>query len=117
MRKEFYNAKECAKYFAENHDHRMFPKELKEVYNNSPISYLHNEMWCKYVSGKPYGADQCEEYQNAKQNTIDFIEQKLLLCGYDLSIIYTVECDDFCGHFAHYTSKLENAPQQLKLFN
>jgi hypothetical protein len=73
-------------------------------------------MYDKYVRGKSVLACKCQEFQQAKQNAIDFTEQFLLQQGYTLSILYNCECIDSDGRTTTYKVTIENIPQQLQIF-
>jgi hypothetical protein len=117
MREEFFNAREFAEYLVEEYDTRRYPQELKEIYYGSPVHYLHNEMADKYVRGQNINARYCEEYQNAKKDAIRFLEQRLLLLGYDLSIAYEVVCTYADGYSTCFDVSIESIPQQPTLFD
>lgn len=117
MRKEFFNARECAEYFTNEYDYRTYPKELYEGYWQSPAKYFHVEMNNKYNCGKGFYANQCKEYQDAKEQSTCYFEQRLLQLGYTLSIVYECDCVYADGYFTSYYATLESVPQQLKLFD
>jgi hypothetical protein len=117
MEKIFNNAKECAEYLVEVCDERKYPNELRQLYYNSPVHYLHREMYDKYVRGKSVSAQNCEEFQKAKENAILFLEQELLKLSYNLSIKYTVICTYADGYCSDFKVDLESVYQQLTLFN
>ena len=75
----FNSARECAEYLVKTHDTRKYPKELERLYYKSPVQYLHNDMFDKYVRGKSILAQECEEFQQAKENAILFLEKLSLL--------------------------------------
>ena len=116
MKKTFKNANELATYFIkENNDIRQWGF-LEKYYCNSPAQYLLQNMYDKYVFGKSVFARECQEFQEAEQNAISYLEEKLIQNGYNLSILYTNEITDGDGYFTCFNIKIEAVPQQLDFF-
>ena len=115
MKKIFKNAYELSTYFIkENRDTRQWGF-LSEYYYNSPIQYLLCDMYDKYIRGKSILAKECQEFKEAEQNAIAYLETKLIQNGYNLSILYTNEVTYADGYSTCFKIKIETIPQQLEL--
>ena len=116
MKKLFKNANELATYFIkDNHDIRQWGF-LKEYYYNSPIQYFFCDMYNKYIRGKSVFAKECQEFKEAEQNAIAYLEATLIQNGYNLSILYTNEVTYADGYSTYFKIKIDSIPQQLELF-
>jgi hypothetical protein len=118
MEKIFNNAREMAEYFVnENTDRRTYPTFLQDLYReDNALTEFFYDMYDKYVRGKPLHLQLCEEFQTAKENAIKFVEEEIIKHGYDLAILYTCETLEANGYYAYFKVKIENIPQQLKIF-
>ena len=115
MEKIFKNANELAVYFIKENTDRREWGLFEKYYRNSPIEYLFRDMYDKYVRGKSILACECQEFQEAEQNAIAYLEEKIIENGYNLSILYTSEITHADGYFTYFDVKIENIPQQLEL--
>ena len=87
----FNNGREMAEYFIRTGDDRQWVDAAKNI---PAVRYLFRDMFDKYVRGKNILAQECAEFQEAKQNAINAmaqaVESKIAFpCKYTCKCVYT----------------------------